>query len=229
MSAGPTEPKDRTTIAVRKSQRADLARLRKELGFRTNGALLNYLCLEASRGELIPPASYELVFERLGTRPVILTGSSGSGKTTTCRNLLAAWPGSVFVMDVGQVDYPELRRVDLGRFYSIDWKHENQRLRFVPNPNVEISRAEAAAVFSHLNFIKNGGELKSWVTVVEEGHRFASDANLRALLIEARKFIRKLILVTTDWRVYEGIAQVVKPPTWELSMTTISGAENPTP
>jgi len=63
---------------------------------------------------------------------------------------------------------------------------------------VEISRAEAATVFSHLNFVKNLGELKAWVIAVDDAHRYSSDANLRALLIEARKFTRKVLLVTTD-------------------------------
>jgi hypothetical protein len=34
-------------------------------------------------------------------------------------------------------------------------------------------------------------------------------------LIEGRKFARKVILITTDWRTYEGIAKVFKPRPWE--------------
>jgi hypothetical protein len=30
-----------------------------------------------------------------------------------------------------------------------------------------------------------------------------------------RKFLRKLLLVCVDWRVYQGIAKVFKPPPWE--------------
>lgn len=43
---------------------------------------------------------------------------------------------------------------------------------------------------------------------------------LRALMTEARKFWRKVLLVTTDWRVYEGIAKVFKPKPWEPSAAT---------
>jgi hypothetical protein len=113
--------------------------------------------------------------------------------------------------DVAGVDYPELEPVDLGKFFGTKWGRDGQRIRLGPNSNVEISRAEAATVFSHLNFIKNSGDLKNWVLVIDEAHRFSSDANLRALLIEARKFVGKMLIVTTDWRVYEGIAKVFKP------------------
>jgi hypothetical protein len=37
----------------------------------------------------------------------------------------------------------------------------------------------------------------------------------KGLLIVARKFTRKLILVTTDWRLYEGTARVFRPHPWE--------------
>ena len=48
-------------------------------------------------------------------------------------------------------------------------------------------------------------------------YRFSQNPGLRALLIEARKFMRKLILVTTDWRLYEGTAKVFKPVPWETT------------
>jgi hypothetical protein len=121
---------------------------------------------------------------------------------------------SVFVFDVtGEKfnEYPEYKKLDLGSFFALKWEKGVHRVRFIPNANVQISQAEAATVFSHLNFIKNGGGLSNWVLVVEEGHRFSQDANLRALLIEGRKFARKVILITTDWRVFEGIAKVFKP------------------
>jgi len=51
--------------------------------------------------------------------------------------------------------------------------------------------------------------------VIEEGHRFRDDPNLRALLIEARKYVRKIILETTDWRIYQGIPKIFKPRSWE--------------
>ncbi len=121
----------------------------------------------------------------------------------------------MFLLDVRD-EYPEFTEVDLGKFFSLKWERENQRIRFVPNPNKEASQGEASAIFSHLIFVMGTGALKSWVIVTEEAHRFGQDLNLRTLLIEARKFTRKLLIVTTDWRQYADIAQVFKPKPWEV-------------
>jgi hypothetical protein len=204
-----------TTIQLPYATRDELRALKKELGFRRYDALLHYMALEVSKGSLIPPASYGQVFEKLGSRPCIITGESGSGKSTLVRALLSQWDGNVFALDTTGQDYPDLRRVDLGGFFGLKWGRAGQRVRFVPNTNVEISRAEAATVFSHLNFIKNTGMLRTWVIAIDESHRYSSDANLRALLIEARKFTRKVLLITTDWRVYAGICPSFRPPPWE--------------
>ena len=207
------EPEKPTSIRVSKDTRRKLQALKSELGFRNLSALFNYTILEMTKGQTIPPAEYSIVFERLGTKPVIVTGESGAGKTTAVRDLLTRWGGPVFVLDVTD-EYKELEKADLGALFSRKWDRGG-RFRFVSNPNVEASKGEASAIFGHLNYLKNAGELKQWVIVIEEGHRFAQDANLRALLIEGRKFARKVILVTTDWRVYEGIARVFKPRPWE--------------
>lgn len=77
---------------------------------------------------------------------------------------------------------------------------------------IPISRQHLRA---RLAFEMHAGNLKDWLLVIEEGHRFSQDQGLRAFLIEARKFTRKLILVTTDWRLYEGIGKVFKPKPWD--------------
>jgi hypothetical protein len=66
-------------------------------------------------------------------------------------------------------------------------------------------------LLGNLNLIKNSGDLREWVMPVDEVHRFASDPKRRTLLIEARKWVGKMLRVTTHWRVYEGIANVFNP------------------
>jgi hypothetical protein len=210
---------DLTSIYMVKGTRDKLRDLKKELGFRSYDALLNHVALEIRAMGAIPPADFDMIFTKEGTRPAIITGKSGEGKTSTVREILSKWPGNAFVLDTTGVDYPDFKQVDLGEFFGTKWGREGLRLRFVPNQNLEISKAEAATVFSHLNFIKNSGDLKDWVLVVDEAHRYFADANLRALLIEARKFTRKMLLVTTDWRVYEGIAKVFKPKPFDVAPT----------
>ncbi len=211
-----TEIDRRTTITLSKDIRDKLNLLKKELGFRSITALFNYTVLEMTREGLIPPAEYSVIFDKLGTRPCIITGESGSGKTTAVRGLLKAWTGPAFILDVTN-EYPEFKRVDLGAVFGMKWESpRHNRIRFVSNPNVEASRGEASAIFGHLNYLKSTGALKEWVIVIEEGHRFGGDANLRSLLIEGRKSCRKVMLITTDWSDFRGIARTFKPRPWEL-------------
>ena len=212
MSEQPPAREKPTSIRVTKDTRAKLQALKKELGFRNLSALFSFLILEQTRGAVIPPASYELVFK--DTRPVLLTGESGSGKTTTIRSLLKDYSGNAFILDVSN-EYAEFERLDLGKLFSLKWSKPEQRVRFVTDSNPDISRVEAATIFPRLAFEMHSGNLKDWALIIEEGHRFGQDPGLRALLIEARKFTRKLILITTDWRLYEGTAKVFKPRPWE--------------
>ncbi|MGD0318941.1 MAG: hypothetical protein ABSB56_04535 [Nitrososphaerales archaeon] len=200
-----------TSLKLMAEVRDKLRLLKKELGFANYNALLNYMALELTKGEAIPPASYAQVFR--DNRPVVLTGQSGAGKTTTVKELLKGWKGNVFLIDVRD-EYRELSQIDLGKFFSLRWERQNQRIRFVPSPNREASRGEGTAIFAHLIFVMGSGALKDWAVIIEEGHRFEGDANLRGLLIEARKFVRKVIVVTTDWRVYGDVARIFKPAPW---------------
>jgi hypothetical protein len=206
----------RTTLSLAPETREKLKFLKKELGFATYNALFSYAVLELTREGLIPPISYEAVFDRLGTRPVIVTGESGAGKTTAVRKLLEQWNGSTFVLDVTK-EYPDFREVDFGGVFSTTlWQREGQRVRYVTNQeSIEAARGEASSIFGHVNYLKNAGKLRDWVIVVEEGHRFSTDPNLRALLIEGRKFCRKVILITTDYREFIGIAKTFKPLPWD--------------
>src|SRR5712692_11354768 len=90
---------NRTSIAVTRETRKGLQTLKRELGFRNLSALFQYLILEQTKGAAIPPAEYSIVFEKLETKPIIITGESGAGKTTTVKELLSKWPGSTFVLD----------------------------------------------------------------------------------------------------------------------------------
>ena len=124
VSLSPENP--RASLFLRKSTRDRLRILKKEMGFTSYDAFLNYASLELTKGAVIPPASYESVF--WDSRPVILTGSSGSGKTTTIRNLLSQYQGNAFILDVSN-EYPDFEKVDLGRLFGLKWNRAGQRIR----------------------------------------------------------------------------------------------------
>jgi hypothetical protein len=67
---------------------------------------------------LIPPAEDSSVFEKLGTRPAVVTGRSMNGKTTVVKDILSHYQGNVFVLDVSD-ENKELRQLDLGDFFGL--------------------------------------------------------------------------------------------------------------
>jgi hypothetical protein len=103
----------------------------------------------------------------------------------------------------------------------MNWRKEGQRIRFVPDQKEAIVvQSQAIPIFQRIASLSYSKDLANWVVVVEEGHRFVDDPNLRVILSEGRKFLRKLLLVCVDWRVYQGIAKVFKPPPWENASTS---------
>ena len=210
---------DYVVIKARRDLKNELKRFKRELGFKTYQALLKYLLLYAQEKKLLAPATYRNIIVRTETRPCIVTGPSGSGKTTAIQKILQQLPDAytLFILDVSDEYSAYAEKIGLGEFFNINW-NKNQHLRFVPNPNIQICKAQASTIFSHLNFLKSSGQLKNAIIIIEEAHRFHDDQNLRALLIEARKFLRKLILITTDWQNWEGIAPVFRPPPWNLEV-----------
>lgn len=213
-------------IKAREDLKNRLKKFKQEFGFKTIQETIKYLILFAEEKKILAVANYKNVMINTATRPVIITGASGSGKTTSVKNILRQLNPDhpIFILDVSN-EYGDLaKKISLGEFFSIDWT-KNQHLRFVPNANVQICKAQAATIFSHLNFLKTSGQLRNLIFVVEEAHRFRDDINLRSLMIEARKFLRKMILITTDWKDWEGIAPVFRPPPWQLFKEISEGGD----
>ena len=63
-------------------------------------------------------------------------------------------------------------------------------------------------IFEHLN--RQRDSLRKWVFVLDEAHRFADDANVRSFITEAGKFCKKVILITADWKKYEGLGTILR-------------------
>lgn len=200
-----------TTYRVSRFNLARMRTLKERLGFSSYDSLISFMIGVVNREGVIPPASSRLVMR--DSAPVIVTGEPGSGKTFFVRSLIEAHPLTpVFTIDVHR-EYQGLKRVDLGGFFSLDWG-EDGRYRFTPHSNVEVSRAEVDSVLRHLNMVKQTGILRNWMIVVEEAHRFHDLPSLRSFIVEARKFTRKLLVVCTDWKLFEGLGRIVKPPPW---------------
>jgi len=110
--------------------------------------------------------------------------------------------------EYGDIGFKDVKE----RVFAMDWRaYKAAKLRYVPNSNVETSRTQVHILLANLNQIKPSGALRNWTIVIEEAERFATDPDMRSFINEAGKFLRKLIIVTSDWRAFEGMAVMLKP------------------
>ena len=181
-----------------------LRKLRGELGYPTFGALINALALEHDGGPVVK-ATLPLVM--VDSRPFVVTGPSGCGKTTFAQQVLTAWNGPALVLDASN-EYPELPSIKDSRDLDLS---ASGKFRIVGSPNVDYAQLEAAYLFRDLQARRSDSALSRWLIIVEEAHRFTNDAGLKALLLEGRKSIGKLLVLSADSMPWAQVAPVVRP------------------
>jgi len=191
-------------VRINRLNRERLKGLKKTFNVKSCDAVVSILLL--NRNKEYPEPSVENLMR--DSVPVILTGIPGSGKTTFLREQVIPHVNStVFVLDV-QDEYPMLRKVNLGEFFSLDFATVDRKLRYVPTSNVDVSKGEADSIFRHLIMFQK--DLKEWTIIVEEGHRFAESPFLKSLMAEARKRMRKMVVVSHQVEPYEGLGIIYK-------------------
>jgi len=97
----------------------------------------------------------------------------------------------------------------LGDILKTNWR-QSERFRFVPDSNLVVSRSQVHTLVSNLNLLKTGGDLRGWIIIIEEAHRFAGDSETRSFVAEARKFC-KVVIVTSDYQRFRGLGEAVMP------------------
>jgi len=200
--------------------RAWLLWFQKQGGFRSLNETLTY-CIENSRRENTAlPVRKELVFH--GDSPVSIVGLSGSGKTTSVKRFIIPFsPGPLACLDVAG-EYSELKKLTLPDLIGLKWARADKstRIRFVPNPNPHLSKTELDLLFTHLNVTKlegfepgtfPSGKLKAWTFVLEEAHRLRDIESGLNFVLEARKFCRKVIVVSSDKELFSSVCRLLMP------------------
>ena len=181
-----------------------LLKLRGELGYPTFGALINALALEHDGGGA---AKATLPLVMADSRPFILTGPSGCGKTTFAKQVLGVWKGPALVLDASN-EYAELPSIKDSRDLDLN---TSDKFRIVGSSNVDYAQLEASYLFRDLQARRADSALSRWLVIIEEAHRFAQDAGLKALLLEGRKSIGKLLVLSADSTPWAQVAPVVRP------------------
>ena len=222
----------RTTFILDEDTNKILIDTTKKMGLKTKRSTIRAALMVMRREGLIPYAVPELVFE--DSRPVIITGEPGSGKTTLIKQLLMKQRKTpTLIIDVndefrdsilpGGKRFKGFKKIDRGEVSRIDFKKYG-RFRVVTNPNVEFSKLEVSMILSEFNMIKlkefnpdilPSGILSDWIIVIDEAHRFLNLSQFKPFLVEARKVTNKVLIVCTDWKSLDGMGKIMKPLPWE--------------
>ena len=182
-----------------------LLELKRAMNIKSIDAVVGYLVSEILAD--FKQATVEEVMK--DTVPVILTGIPNAGKTFFLREKLLPSLNSedpVLVVDVHD-EYPNLEKINQGDFYALDFKAEKRKLRFLPNPDVGVSKSEVAGLIAHL--VRNQKLLEHWTIIVEEGHRFEKLKVLKDFLAEARKHTQKVIVVSHQVEPFKGLGRIL--------------------
>ncbi len=210
-----------TMVRLSRYNRAKLAKYQSSAGFRSLNETVTFLLESSHQENMVLPGSTKLVF--YGDSPVAVIGVSGSGKTTFVRRQVVPFaPGPVLVVDsVGE--YSELKKITLPEIIGLTWTKAAKalRIRFTPNSNPHLSKTELDLLFSHLNVTKQekfepgrfpSGPLSTWSFIIEESHRLRHIEAAMNFVLEARKFTRKVITVTSDASLFASVCRLLKPP-----------------
>ena len=178
--------------------------LKQSYNFRSYDALINFLILSHNSNDY-PIATPEIVMR--DSVPIILSGLPGAGKTTFVRDLISRLDGPLFLFDAHD-EYLGLAKINLGEFFSLDFRTEKRKLRLLLSTNIEIGKSEADSIFRHMLMFQK--QLSRWIIVVEEGQRYTESLLLKSLLAEARKHMRKMIVVAHQVESYKGLGIILR-------------------
>lgn len=195
-------------VRVTKRNLQKLRKLKHVLNLPTYDSVISYIL--ARNLEEYSIASYEKVMA--DTVPIILTGLPGSGKTHFLRNVFIPKLSNdlaVLIIDIhSEYDSIGLQTINLGDFFSLNFKDSIGKYRLVPSYNVDVSRSEIDSIFRHLTMFQK--LLKNWIILLEEGHRFGDSPFVRSFMAEARKHTRKFIVVAHLVDQYKGLGRILQ-------------------
>ena len=142
------------------------------------------------------------------------------GKTSFARMEIVPGTAPLLILDVVG-EFSNVRKITLPQLLAFRWnKHNGTQLRFIPSGNPILFSAELSSLFSHLNSIKSegfksgtipSGVMKDWTLLLEESHRLKSIESFNLFLLEARKYLKKIILVCSDPATFGSFCATLRP------------------
>ena len=171
--------------------------------------LLSAVGVEAESIGSEPAATYENVISQLA--PVCIFGLAGSGKSSSLRNIVerAVDQGhSVILIDVANEHTIGKKQSALT---ALSRRFNKGLYRIVPERDPASRKATLDRLFQHLLTLASKGKLKNFLIAVDEAHELKESTAFTDFVIEARKFVFKVVICCADPTTFENISALMRP------------------
>ena len=191
-----------------------IEKLRRRLGQQTSTETIRSLLdrYDDDSTGIIPTLTDELFGEAHGT-PLVLTGRPGAGKTLTVKSLKTE---PLLLLDLANEHAEISKKLSLQSLLSYNKWSKHGRMRFVPSENRQLGTLEVKTLIEFLNQTKYDGRYKTWSIAIEEGHRIHRMPPAISLILEGRKYFKRLLVVCADETLFPACLPVKPKPPSEL-------------
>jgi hypothetical protein len=196
-------------------EKLEIEQLRERLGHRTSTETIRWLLKKNKEAETapIPPLTLELLAEPKGT-PLVLCGRPGAGKSFTLKALLPL-VDRIILFDLADEHAEIQKKMSLEALLSYKWSRNGQ-LKFCPSHSHELGTLEVRTLVEFFNRTKYDGRYRDWTVCIEEAHRLYKQPSAISLVLEGRKYFKRILVVSADPNLFPACLPVRPPPLDEL-------------
>jgi hypothetical protein len=107
-------------------------------------------------------------------------------------------------------EYEFLERINESQIYNIDWSARKQ-IRYMPTVGVN-PRDTVKSILERAMLEKE--KLKQWAFVIDEAQLFSDLRIFKRFVARAPKWTRKIIVITADYKEFEGLGEIIRVPAY---------------
>jgi len=194
-------------------EKLHIEQLRRRKGWQTSTETIRFLIDSYDDDSTTKPTLTDKLLEEAQGTPLVLCGRPGSCKSWTVKSLKT---NPLLTLDLANEHDEIARKLSLQSLLAYTKWSKGGRIRFAPSENRQLGTLEVKTLIEFLNQTKYDGRYRDWVVCIEEGHRVHRMSAAVNLVLEARKYFKRLLVVCADESLFPACLPVNPKPLADL-------------